>query len=442
MQPGDNYRAVVNADNQYLLSLENDDQKQNVGQNEEETTINKLRICDSRMHNSSPSDMEVLYSRNYCSDVLEVWRYLHIEIDSFGAIPTSGSQINTIDGEIVGITNYNNIEIDGNTSDGSIVPGRFENGYIIVGSNETSMSIAGNADYNIFKSGLNKLRAIISKSGLETLECEVMNYNYYSGLIEFDSSSCFINSSYINGSLEISGNVFSINGLGGNNSAFFITGESIRYIIYDDDKSVMPSFPNLELLSDILLPAYLMPLIDGGGDLSYNRDYIEFELNSDIRDFNRYQNNTERQQVVNSNAAVLERLFDKNGGFASDSETYRRNDYWVTYLMINYQNNAKEDGDPDTEKNSFFLLGYCGGLQHRRGSILFKENIEDYINHSETSVIESRVAAHELLHQFMFINDDDEGLYDYAVLLNSKKELWLSSEYIVDIRSSVNGPGR
>lgn len=80
MQPGDNFRVVASIDKDHFEVMANDDKKLKGSSNED-----RQRIVDASIE-ASPKDAEIISPENYASPVLTVWRYVHIEVDSMGAV--------------------------------------------------------------------------------------------------------------------------------------------------------------------------------------------------------------------------------------------------------------------------------------------------------------------------------------------------------------------
>ena len=174
MQPGDNFRIVANGDRDFLLRLENRDATQNVGATTAERNANKQRICNMDV-TGTPTEREIRLPGNYASDVLAVWRFLHVEVDSMAAPPTTGPEKNFVDGNLTGVVGNGtvaqrvNLNVNlktgltpqDNSANLDSIPsdnGRFENGWIKIGSGggtpgQTQTSaLLGNGDDYVRKS--------------------------------------------------------------------------------------------------------------------------------------------------------------------------------------------------------------------------------------------------------------------------------------------------
>lgn len=152
-QPGDNFRVVGNGDRDFLSDLENND---NLWAGNDD----KLRITNKFIGGATAVDKEIREPAHYASDVLTVWRFLHVEVDSMGAVTG-----NEVSGEIVDMTPKdsaiaNKLFVNNNLDDGSknlsdvpIPPipkeyGRFENGILTIPTRLGTLNIQGNgADF-------------------------------------------------------------------------------------------------------------------------------------------------------------------------------------------------------------------------------------------------------------------------------------------------------
>jgi len=93
MQPGDNFRVAASPDSVLLTLLSNHDKNQGPD------NADKLRIVHAGVAPTGTwADREIHKADGYASDVLPVWRLLHVEVDSMG--PVHG---NWIGGTIFGL---------------------------------------------------------------------------------------------------------------------------------------------------------------------------------------------------------------------------------------------------------------------------------------------------------------------------------------------------
>ncbi|GEM_PF-2439632 len=144
--PGDNFRVVGNGDRDFLSELRNDDAT--LGAN----NADKLRIIDPHV-TGLPPDQEVRDHTHYTSDILTVWRFLHVEVDSMGVVTG-----NEVSGEIVDMTpkdsaTANKFFVSNNLDDGSrnlsdapAQNGQFENGILTIPTRLGVLNIQGNGD--------------------------------------------------------------------------------------------------------------------------------------------------------------------------------------------------------------------------------------------------------------------------------------------------------
>ncbi len=86
LQPGDNFRIVANADSNFLKKLENAD---GIGM----SNSDKQRICHKDVSGTF-ADREIRNPDKYASNVLTVWRFFHLEVDTMENPAESGPEAN------------------------------------------------------------------------------------------------------------------------------------------------------------------------------------------------------------------------------------------------------------------------------------------------------------------------------------------------------------
>ena len=148
MQPGDNFRVMASHDVASMNRFENTDFGFGVG-----AAADRHRIVDPGVAPGSGAtwaQREVREAGKYCSPVLTVWRFLHVEVDSMG--PVTG---NYIDGNIVDLDTGNSgsatrVYVDVNLADGSpdldtgFGLGRFDFGDVTIAGTHTIQHVDGN----------------------------------------------------------------------------------------------------------------------------------------------------------------------------------------------------------------------------------------------------------------------------------------------------------
>jgi hypothetical protein len=155
LHPGDNYRVVASADEDFLTQLENDDRAFT-------GNADKQRIVDPQITHPAGNgvDQEVRKATDYVSPTLTVWRLLNTELDTIPALGDGNTVVGSITGisglgsslRIVTVTNL--LGDDGlDLNDSATEYGRFENGTLTVGQTVTGgaaitiTNVVGNGDY-------------------------------------------------------------------------------------------------------------------------------------------------------------------------------------------------------------------------------------------------------------------------------------------------------
>lgn len=445
-QPGDNYRLVANADNDFLIRLNNNDDELNVGG--AAANANKQRIVNQDIPvATNPVDREVRQADKYTSDVLTVWRFLHVERDSMAALPAGANEITGTINAIVG-TGTALTEVTSTTSfadgspdldSGTPGNGRFENGTLIIGADATRRTIAP-----ITGNGTNRL--VFPATSIAGLSFDAADTDIFSptdhnvGTITnvTQSGTSFVwtlNTTsegeadwneFVGGKLTVAGggqmNITAVNKAAGTMTT---SSMNIPFTVTDDDTATLPSLPDIGLMVEKFKPAYILPVFDGGGNPAYDRMNIIPSTNID-----------------STSHAALDAEFNKTGAF--ESEGWRKPEYWVAYILQGYQGIETADYDPDgpAEWGPHGVNG--GGTSGRRGAILFAESLADYVQQlslstGDAAVLGRRTVVHEIGHQFGLM-DGTGGIYDYGDIYNLMIDpVFLPSH--LDLLRSKNSPG-
>jgi len=224
MQPGNNFRAVAASSNGFFTGIE---AIQNDGIN-------------ARLTNSVAGGY---VSAPNVSEMLTVWRQLHVEMDSMGPVVS-----NFVTGNITAIsgnaTNATNLALSVNLRTGltpqdnspnlstSTNRGRFENGWIRVGTNQVQTSgIYGNGDtFVLHPSGFSILAEIISGGG-------TINAGQVTALTgsTFSVSANLGSASYAGNTLRIAGSTFAITSNASNTVTVNGTPQ-LSFVLHDDGR--------------------------------------------------------------------------------------------------------------------------------------------------------------------------------------------------------------
>ncbi len=426
MQPGDNFRVAANGDPEFLKNLENNDSVQNIGSSDAEKNENKQRICNKSVA-GTPEEREVRLKSNYCSNVLTVWRFLHIEMDSMTAPPTTGAERNTVEGTITAISGIffsaNRITVDQNLNDGSASPGRFEKGKITIGTSKDELTfdnLDGNGAGYVDKSAGFNIQATVTKNEQVSLTGKIMALSgqTYTFVIIPPLSD-----EYVGGTITVAGVSSTITAVttGVNPTVTVDAPPNIPFTkLHDDDvDGVLPSLPSIENMqsADIVSKnrfnqVYIRPIYDGGGNAANNQNNVPCILNTE-----------------NSSAYLWQ------------SRNNNSSKFWVTYLLAafqdSYQNNTK-DFDPDIERGTW---ASANNKPMKSGVLLYIESQRDGLLSNDWK---ARVTIHEVGHNFGLIdqyNDpaSDGIMYGYAPDGNSSDNYFFIDSDVNKIRK-INNP--
>jgi hypothetical protein len=332
MQPGDNFKVAISTDQTYL---------------------NGVTVAGTDLFangNKLPTDKAAV------TDMLTVWRRLHIEVDSMGPVK---------DNKITGIIGR-----------GSITRGR---GMVLVFVGQTLENMR-------FQNGRITIAGVGSFPVTANLNSAV---GYH--IIQFQAAPNFISG-------NLSGRSFTlVDDDDFNNN----DGTNLR-----GDEGENISAPDLSLMADsldngvcdysrpnVFGPAYVCPVYD----LMGNDDFVPFVLN-----------------VTDYTPMTLKATYDFDAVGTEASE-----DFWTVYLLGAYQGVPKEDADPDTEPcpdpgrqgicPTFGVVDDING----QGASVFSETIADLQRYEArrrrvfpAGCSNKAVAAHEIGHLFRGLHDD------------------------------------
>jgi len=363
MQPGDNFRVAANGDKDFLLALRNDESK--LGAN----NVDKLRIVDPAIA-GTPAQKEIRDITKYASNILTVWRFLHVEADSMGVVTG-----NKVSGNIVALVppgsgSATRVNVDNNLDDGSrnldnapAGKGRHEKGDLVVAATTSIKPVDGNGrkridraagtpvtstplpfsatDNDLFGNAtLGGSISIITQSGGKW----ILKLNVTSS-----SETPTDWADFKGGTISVAaGPAMSIT-----DSFAFITSVEVAqlrlpYTLTDDD-TILDDVPDPDTsgIEATYQPAYIVPLFDTGK----NNSNVPFVLNSEDGDIN--------NQI-------------KSGKGVVDST----NRYWVVTILNAYQPNTKEDNDPNKEGT---YRGWARRAVGVHGVFMATESIRDWI---------------------------------------------------------------
>ena len=396
MQPGDNFRIVASGDKDFLGQLENNDNTQNSGATEAEKNVNKQRICSANV-TGTVAEREIRLADHYASDTLTVWRFLHVEVDSMTAPPTTGAEKNTVDGNITTIAGNGtvaqtatlsvNLKTGLSPQDNSTNltagtgNGRFENGWVKIGSGSGTLgetqttSLLGNGDDYVRKDGGIDIPAIVSKTGESDVDGKVIAWSGTTFTLNVLSGTLTTN--YNDGALNVAGVSMTVSSVDTNNNVVTVSAtQNIPFVLHDDDDdNILPGSVSVADLQESDNPAvnkmasvYIRPVSDGGGSLSNNQTNVVFALN------------TESSSVYN---------------WGSRGNNAQR--FWVAYYLAAFQDSFEflvNDFDPNSEGGTW---GSANNTPLNSGVLIYLESQRDG---GLTTDWRSRVTVHELGHNF------------------------------------------
>jgi hypothetical protein len=381
MQPGDNFRVAASLDQNYLAGA----------------IAYGVSIMDAGGTVIPPEQV---------SELLTVWRRVHVEVDTMG--PVSG---NSVRGTIIGVQTDSQTEltIDHLLTANGESKNRFANGKIVidtvgmfrvVSSGKTSLKVDG------------VIRNAVAKGKSFTLYDDD----------NFDSSA--------------NGNWQALDGDIG--KAVHELPQTFALMQDSDD-------PN----ANILGPAYIRPVYDGGGTLANNSSTIPFTLNigGSSTDSTTLANAVQTQLDLGQSSCV-------HDGTTSEGPCVEANDFWVVYVQLAYQYASSFDNDPDGEfTQSGATRTFVGQLADTipadcsavpvggTGSLVFLEVARDHdVNLGTGTLIRRRVAAHEVGHQFGLHGDTPTG---FGIMsLDPNQPLRFVDQHLHILRCRVSSPGR
>ena len=447
MQPGDNFRIAANGDKDFLATLANNDVTQNTGGGEADRNANKQRLVCTNI-TGTVAEQEIRLADNYASDVLTVWRFLHVEVDSMAAPPTTGAEMNTVDGTLTAIVGNGTVaqraflNINLNTGLTPQDPsanlstmtgnGRFENGWIKIGSGtgtpgETqTIDLLGNGDDYARKDGGIDVPVLVSKTGQADVSGKVIAWSGTTFTLSVSTGA--LSTNYNGGTLNVAGiaaTVSAVSTNGGINTVTVTTAPAIPFILHDDDVDSRLSFTLPSTMMNFAFGgAYHAPLYDGGNSVSNNQS----GTNSSVA-FRR-----------NATGAQLDSIAQR--GSATSESDY----FWIVYVCSAWQYNTDSDDDPQSE-------GGAGGVcladvnnnsvaQGGNASWVFVETCNDRlikdVPPADAGLIE-RDVVHEIGHQMGLDHLSD-------TILNSSQQavplqVGFGAVHLHLLRSRMKSPG-
>jgi hypothetical protein len=415
MQPGDNFRVVAAGDPVSLMDLHNIDGV--LGSDNPD----KQRIVNTHVLNgpgATPADAELRQADKYASDVLTVWRFLHLEGDSM--VPVTGNFIDctvewppratdAVTGDIT------ELSVDVPLADGSpdltagTGNGRFEKGRLRVADTHDITDLDGNGDDWVRRAAGLDLTAIGLPFSADDGESG-QNRDIWTGTITdiaAGSSTLTLNISTTTGSQDndgadgwadfgSGGAMMTIQGFGGaqgpqmtivavNQAASTFTVDVVRVPVrlFDDDAPDgwdVPK-PDTDGLEPAFAEAFVLPVRDIDGE----QNDLEFIPHMETRG---------PQPFIQS---VRE-------GWQFDNVAHEANPiFWTVYIRGTFQDTAvSDDHDPDWPGGgvAWGIVDMVNPITDRgRGANIYMEVLrpQEWLSHSVTEI---NTVVHEVGHLF------------------------------------------
>jgi len=340
------------------------------------------------------------------TDLLTVWRTLHIEVDSMVVFDPA---INKVNGNIVEFsassqgTAVSLLDTDVDPYDGSNHPGRFDMGTLKIGNppEKTITPIIGEFTNGIHLSAMDISILPLSFSAIDednfdngTMSGTVTEITRSGNDYVYTLNITANNENPIDWPDFVGGNISVAGGAGqeilvvnSGTTQVIANGLNLPFELMDDDTATMPygiSFD--DFVTTAYQQAYIRVVPDGGGTPSNNKQTVPFKLNVPDAGVN-------LGPIRNQDIKVAVQA--TNG---IESHNRRSRDYWIGYVQFVYQSAIIEDSDPE-----HVVGGWTPGDTPKMGSIIMIEQISDILALCPGVTLESEVkyvSAHEIGHQF------------------------------------------
>lgn len=414
VQPGDNFAIAAS-----LTSSTVFDNYQNFGGDLFDGNSLEVHISGQANSDNSPGIR---------TNMLTIWRKLHIEKDSMANVTTNHETGNIMVGGRVAPNQTITIQVDTN-----LAPSRFDNGRLVTG-NKSFPVVANNA--NLINIRNTYSSALTIKTGAFDL---------------YDDDDYNDNNIQVNGDEREAINEFA---------------ETFVHLLPVDGNYPDGSPRN------IYASAYIVPEYDWAANRLYNQSNVTFRLNVEFSS----TSTTQLSVVINEHR---------------DSSSDESDNFWVSYLVFGYQGPFREDFDGEAVGSNGNIVNEnaiegvvlqnsdpCDCLNSPTcpvvtpapiactlvprggdGGVVFQETIQDLVNYflnppTVTPPIiprqitdKNHTAVHELAHQFGILGDQKRTTFmlmdypDYLAGSTTGPTLALHPEHINIIRKRVKSPG-
>jgi hypothetical protein len=368
MQPGDNFRVVASCDPNFGSQYQADINSTTGG------------IVDT---NGNP------IASGYVTEMLTVWRRLHVEVDSMGTVTNNivSANVVSISGSssvATGLaldvnlrTGLNPQDNSQNLSDSPPGNGRFENGWVKIGVDQVQTTVIdGNGDTFVQRTaGFNLPSQIVMNGG--TLD---------SGQVVALAGSLFTvtgnlgTNLYIGGSFRVAGTSFTISANTANTVTVTGVSPTIPIILHDDDRpdGTVLGLPDLGKLQETYTPAYVLPVADAG----VSQTNLQFIAN-----------------IASDNSA------DVRAGWQFDAVAYEADStYWTVYVRGAFEHTTDSDFDPNSEGATLGIVDNING----EGANIYLEVLQsgEFTADPALGKSEAYTVAHEIGHLFGGLHTD------------------------------------
>jgi hypothetical protein len=411
MQPGDNFRVVATTSTATNLTQ--------VQAQQTDGTMARVKDATGNFISSDSTTAATVKA----SEVLTVWRKLHMEVDSMAAIPAGA---NKITGKVTGMFPGDSVKrffldhVSQDPDDGSAMiaeddasstvrSGRFENGTIKIGalSQPTQMVSLGPIQGNGKTiDGTNVIHFV----QMPTTSSFAIPYAIRRGtttvtqgtVTDFTGQDFVLSGSLSNvraqDMLVIGGAAMTISSVSTTFRSVTVQQVNLDFELVDDDQAAMPHPSKtafLTLFNQKYAAVYIEAVVDGGGRAGNTNDSNAVPVTLNI-------------ELENTEMRALEldlMLSDLTNGLQSDGD--RGPNYWIAYVLYAYQaskvpsdaNDFRADGDPNSEAHQQGVTTNPTTLGRRRGSIIFHEEARE-VGLARSLPCEQRTLIHEVAHQF------------------------------------------